>query len=94
MIEYVIADVTQGIYFSKIIFIVRQDECQKFHLDDTLNLLSPIKPQIIQLQSDTGGALCSVLLAIEHINNDESLMLIRSLMMGLLAMSMSSASKI
>jgi dTDP-glucose pyrophosphorylase len=75
MIEHVIANVTQGIHFSKIIFIVKQDECQKFHLDNTLNLLSPIKPQIIQLQSDTQGALCSVLLAIEHIDNDEPLMI-------------------
>lgn len=75
MIEHVIANVTQGIHFSKIIFIVKQDECQKFHLDNTLNLLSPIKPQIILLQSDTQGALCSILLAIEHIDNDEPLMI-------------------
>jgi dTDP-glucose pyrophosphorylase len=75
MIEHVIANLTQGIDFSKIIFIVRQDECQQFHLDNTLNLLSPIKPYIIQLQSDTQGALCSVLLAIEHIDFDEPLII-------------------
>jgi len=75
MIEHVIANVTQGINFTKIIFIVKQDECQKFHLDNTLNLLSPTKPQIIQLQSDTQGALCSILLAIEHIDNNEPLMI-------------------
>jgi len=75
MIEHVITNVTQDLHFSKIIFIVRQDECQQFHLDNTLDLLSPIKPQIIQLQSDTQGALCSVLLAIEYINTDEPLLI-------------------
>lgn len=75
MIEHVIENITNGIHFSKIIFVVRQDECQKFHLDNTLNLLSPIKPQIIQLRADTQGALCSALLSIEHINSDEPLMI-------------------
>ena len=75
MIEHVIKNVTDGLIFSKIIFVVRQDECQKFHLDNTLNLLSPIKPQIIQLRADTQGALCSALLAIDHINTDEPLMI-------------------
>lgn len=75
MIEHVIKNITLGNNFKKIIFIVRQDECDKFHLDSTLKLLSPIKPEIIKLRADTQGALCSVLLAIEHVNNDEPLLI-------------------
>ncbi len=75
MIEHVINNLTQGMDFKKIIFIVKQEECDKYHLDNTLNLLSPIKPDIIKLRADTRGALCSVLLAIEHINQDEPLVI-------------------
>lgn len=75
MIEHVIKNITHGNSFQKIIFIVRQDECDRFHLDSTLNLVSPTKPEIVKLRADTQGALCSVLLAIEHINNDQPLLI-------------------
>ena len=75
MIEHVIKNITQEKDFDEIIFIVNQEECDKFHLDNTLNLLSPIKPEIIKLRTDTQGALCSVLLSIEHINNDQPLII-------------------
>jgi dTDP-glucose pyrophosphorylase len=75
MIQHVIENLTQSTQFKKIIFIVKQDECDKYHLDNTLNLLSPIKPEIIKLRSDTQGALCSVLLAVEDINNVEPLVI-------------------
>ena len=75
MIEHVIRNITQNSNFQKIIFVVKQSECDKYHLDDTLSLLSPIKPVIVKLRSDTQGALCSILLAIEHINNDDPLII-------------------
>jgi dTDP-glucose pyrophosphorylase len=75
MIQHVIENLTAATQFKKIIFIVKQEECDKYHLDNTLNLLSPLKPQIIKLRSDTQGAICSVLLAIEHINHDEPLII-------------------
>jgi dTDP-glucose pyrophosphorylase len=75
MIEHVIKNLTMSTNFKKIIFIVKQDECEKYHLDSTLNLLSPVKPEIIKLRSDTQGALCSVLLAVEYINNREVLVI-------------------
>lgn len=75
MIQHVIENITQGVTFDNIIFVARQDECEKYHLDNTLNLLSPIKPTIVKLRADTQGALCSVLLAIEHINNDAPLVI-------------------
>lgn len=75
MIQYVIENITQGIQFKKITFVVKQDDCHKYHLDNILNLLSPIKPVIVKLRADTQGALCSVLLAVEHISHDEPLVI-------------------
>ena len=75
MIQHVIENLTHKVSFNKIIFIVKQDECDTYHLDNTLNLLSPIDPDIIKLRSDTQGALCSVLLAVKHINNEEPLVI-------------------
>lgn len=75
MIEHVIKNITHDNKFKKIIFIVNQDDCDKYHLDSTLNLLSPIKPNIIKLRANTRGALCSVLLAIEHINENDLLVI-------------------
>jgi dTDP-glucose pyrophosphorylase len=71
MIQHVVDNLTQDVPFKKIVFIVKQDECDKYHLDNTLTLLSSIKPELIKLRTDTQGALCSVLLAIEHINDAE-----------------------
>lgn len=75
MIQHVIENITQGISFNKIIFIVNQDECEKYHLDHTLSLLSPIPPVIIRVRGETQGALCSVLLAIDDIYTDEPLII-------------------
>ena len=75
MIEHVINNLTHEVDFKKIIFIVKQGECDKYHLDNTLNLLSPIRPEIIKLRADTQGALCSVLLAIEHIDQIKPLVI-------------------
>lgn len=75
MIQHVIENLTHNVDLKSLIFIVNQDDCDKFHLDNTLNLLSPIKPKIIKLRSDTRGALCSVLLAVEHINDAELLVI-------------------
>jgi len=75
MIEHVIQNLTLGNNFKKIIFIVKQDDCDKHHLDNIINLLSPILPEVIKLQTDTQGALCSLLLAIEQINESAPLVI-------------------
>lgn len=75
MIQHVIENLTQGTSFEKVIYILKQDECDKYHLDSTLNLLSPIQTKIIKLRSDTQGALCSVLLAVDYINDIEPLVI-------------------
>ena len=75
IIQHVIENLCRNHLFNKIIFIVKQDDCSKYHLDNTLNLLSPISPIILKLRSDTQGALCSVLFGIEHINNNDLLVI-------------------
>jgi len=75
IIEHVIENLTRNIKFNKIIFIVRQSECEEYNLDKTLRLLCPVECVIIKIRSETGGALCSVLLAIEHINNGMPLLI-------------------
>ncbi len=75
MIQHVIENITTNIEFKKIIFIVKQDDCEKYHLDQTLSLLSPITPVVIKVRGETQGALCSVLLAIDHIYDDEPLII-------------------
>ncbi|WP_017258039.1 glycosyltransferase family 2 protein [Pedobacter arcticus] len=57
------------------IFIIKEEDAAKFHLDSTLKILSP-QSKIIKLSHDTKGGLCSVLMAIDDIHeNDEVLIL-------------------
>lgn len=57
------------------IFIVNEKDCKKFHIDNTLKLLTDNQCEIIKIQGETKGAACSVLMAIEYINNDEELII-------------------
>jgi dTDP-glucose pyrophosphorylase len=69
MIQYVVENLCNENLFKKIIFIVKDEDCRRYHIDNTLKLITPIEPTIIKLKSDTMGALCSVLLAIELIDD-------------------------
>jgi dTDP-glucose pyrophosphorylase len=55
--------------------ILRSEDCRRFHLDSTLKLLAGSNTRIVSLQKETAGALCSVLMAIEHIYNDTPLVI-------------------
>lgn len=57
------------------IFIIKDEDALKFHLDNTLKLLAP-KSEVIKLKKDTKGGLCSVLMAIDKINEDDNLIII------------------
>lgn len=59
----------------QIIFIIAENDAHKYHLDNTLKLLSP-GCEIIKLKKHTKGGLCSVLMAIDHIDEDDSLIVI------------------
>lgn len=57
------------------IFVVKKSDCIKFHLDDTLRLLTDETCKIIVLDEETKGAACSALMAIDSINNDNPLVI-------------------
>lgn len=47
--------------------ILRDEDCRRFHLDSTIQLLAGHQANIVRLKQNTAGALCSVLMAVEHI---------------------------
>jgi dTDP-glucose pyrophosphorylase len=59
----------------RFIFVLAKEDCQKFYLDDTLKLLANGNCVIIKKPNETQGAACTSLLAIDHINNDDELII-------------------
>jgi HAD superfamily hydrolase (TIGR01509 family) len=59
------------------IFIVQKKHRVKYNLDSVLNLISP-RCTIVETDGITEGAVCTVLLAKEHINNEYPLLLANS----------------
>ncbi len=55
------------------IFIVHKQDCAEFSLDQALNIATENRSQIIMIDRLTAGAACSALLAIEHIDDAEPL---------------------
>ena len=75
MIETVLKN-PQSINLKKqIIFIVKEDDCIKFHLDNTLKILSE-NCIIIKIKQDTQGGLCSVLLSVDYINDEDEILIL------------------
>jgi NDP-sugar pyrophosphorylase family protein len=54
------------------VFCIREDHVRQFHLGDVLRLLVPRAEVVVR--GETLGAACTALLAIEHIDNDEPLL--------------------
>ena len=54
---------------SQFIFILRQDHCDEHHLDKKLLEIKP-DAKIVKISELTEGAICTVLLAKEYINDD------------------------
>ena len=57
------------------IYVVQTSDCDKYHIDAVLGLLTKPNTEIVKINGETGGAACSALMAIEHINNDEKLII-------------------
>jgi NDP-sugar pyrophosphorylase family protein len=75
MIEMVIENYAQVREPHRFIFIVPQNDCKKYHLDDTLNLLTDSNCEIVLLGNETKGAACSALMAIDHIDSGDKLLI-------------------
>jgi dTDP-glucose pyrophosphorylase len=57
------------------IFIIKEEDAVKYHLDNTLKLLVP-NCEVIKLKKDTKGGLCSVLMAIDRISTEDSIVIL------------------
>jgi NDP-sugar pyrophosphorylase family protein len=77
MIEWVIESTKTIQIPYEIVFIIKEEEAVKFHLDNTLKLLDSAC-EIIKIKNDTKGGLCSVLMSIDKIDNDDSILILNS----------------
>lgn len=59
------------------IYVVQKEHRQKYNLDTLLNLITP-GCKIVEVDGITEGAACTTLLAKEHINTDEPLLMANS----------------
>ena len=75
MVELVLEKPSRVDFNSKFIFIVKEEDKVKFHLDNTLKLLDP-NCEVVVLKNSTKGALCSVLMAIDKFEEEDSLLII------------------
>lgn len=75
MIELVVACLDQIKGEKQFVFIVNASDCQKYHLDNVLHLITNDRGIVIQLEKETAGAACSALMAIDHIDNDDALII-------------------
>jgi dTDP-glucose pyrophosphorylase len=75
MIEHLIANLKSIEAEKRFIFLLRDDDCSRFHLDETVRLLAGEDSIILRVKGETKGAVCSSLLAIDYIDNDEPLVI-------------------
>ena len=75
MIEMVLQNPLKITENKKFIFIVKEEDCNKFHLDNTLKILVK-EPTIIKIKNETKGGLCSVLMAIDEIQDEDELLIL------------------
>jgi dTDP-glucose pyrophosphorylase len=70
MIQHVVENLQQISIQKRFIFVVREEDCVRYHLDSTLRLIVKDQIEIIKIQRETKGAACSALLATEYVSND------------------------
>jgi len=75
MIELVLQNLLNINLPKKFTFIIREDDCLSYHLDNTLRLLVP-DANVVTIKKPTQGALCSVLMSIDNIQPEEGLLIL------------------
>ncbi len=78
LIERVVQCLDQIKHQKRFIFVVSKNDCQLYHLDNVLRLITENNCVIIELERSTRGAACSALMAIDYIDNDEPLIISNS----------------
>ena len=62
----------------RFIFVINADDSNKYSLDNVLRLIAGENVVIVELENETKGAACSALMAIEYIDNNDSLIIANS----------------
>lgn len=78
MIERVIRNLSACSTDVAFTFIVSQSDCDRYHIDRTLSLLTGDTCNVVRISRETSGSACSALLAIDHISVDEPLLIANS----------------
>jgi len=78
LIEHVVRCLDSIRRDTRFIFVVNKADCDTYHLDSVLRLIARDKAICIQIEKHTSGAVSTALMAIEHIDNDEPLMVSNS----------------
>jgi NDP-sugar pyrophosphorylase family protein len=75
MIELCVRNLKRQFPDAHFIFVVQSDHCSRFSLDGMLQILTDGHCSIVRLDRPTKGALCSALMAIDHIVANEPLVI-------------------
>ena len=60
----------------RFVFILKQDDVRKYHLDDAINILTDNRSKNVILKNETEGMLCSLMMAIDHIQKDAPILVV------------------
>ena len=74
MLQQVVDEYTD-IAEKRYIFTFLKHDCQKFHFDRISKLITNDNCDIVKINDQTGGALCSCLMCIEFIQNEDELII-------------------
>lgn len=75
MIEVVLQIPNQTKFDHQFIFIIKEEDSFKYHLENTLKLICP-NAKIIILKNETKGALCSIIMAIDLIKERDEILIL------------------
>ena len=67
-----------GIPDRHFIFVFSHKDCTEFHLDESAKILTGYDAEVIVLEEQTAGALCTCLMAVDAVNNDSQLIITNS----------------
>lgn len=73
MISLVIENIRKFDAEAEFVFVVHKEDCDSFSLRQVLELSSEGRCKIVALEHPTMGAACSALMAVDHIDDDEPL---------------------
>ncbi|HEC1885108.1 TPA: glycosyltransferase family 2 protein [Campylobacter jejuni] len=75
MLEHFIKNY-ENVKNKRFIFILKEEDVKCYHLDVAINVLTNNQSKIIILKNETSGVACSVLMAIDEIDLNQSLLIV------------------